>query len=156
MSEKPKLRKSSRQILNSSNRRITGQRTLLLDLIRKSDAHLDADKLYLEAKQIYPRISLSTVYRNLQLFKKLGLIEEHHFSEEHHFYEVKPSAEHQHLSCINCGKIIEFECPLSHDFKYKMGQQYDFDITGVEVYMTGLCSDCRKKESNEHEDNNER
>ena len=145
MSGKAKQYRSSRQILNKSDRRVTGQRTLLLDLIRKSDTHLDADRLYDEARKRYPRISLSTVYRNLQLFKKLGLIAEHHFSEDHHLYEAKPSAEHQHLSCIKCGKIIEFECPLSRDFKYKIGKQYDFDITGVEVYMTGLCSNCRDK-----------
>jgi Fe2+ or Zn2+ uptake regulation protein len=125
---------------------VTAQRTLLLELLRRSDEHLDADELYRRAREKYPRISLSTVYRNLQLFKKLGLIEEHHFAEEHHHYEVKPTTEHQHLLCLNCGKIVEFVCPLSQKFKKDIGKQYDFDITGVELRMTGLCSSCRKKQ----------
>ena len=145
MVSKAKQKMSARQTLNSSSQRVTAQRTLLLDLIRRSEGHVDADELYRRARRRYPRISLSTVYRNLQLFKKLGLIEEHHFAEEHHHYEVKPMTEHQHLLCLNCGKIVEFACPLSQKFKKDIGKQYDFDITGVEVRMTGLCSSCRKR-----------
>ena len=138
-------KKSAQQVLNSSSQRVTAQRTLLLELLRRSEEHLDADELYRRARRKHSRISLSTVYRNLQLFKKLGLIEEHHFAEEHHHYEVKPTAEHQHLLCLNCGKIVEFACPLSQKFKKDVGRQYDFDISGVEVRMTGLCSSCRKR-----------
>ncbi len=145
MVSKAKQKMSAQQTLNSSSQRVTAQRTLLLDLIRRSEGHVDADELYRRARRRYPRISLSTVYRNLQLFKKLGLIEEHHFAEEHHHYEVKPATEHQHLLCLNCGKIVEFACPLSQKFKKDIGKQYDFDITGVEVRMTGLCSSCRKR-----------
>ena len=145
MVSKAKQKMSAQQTLNSSNQRVTAQRTLLLDLIRRSEGHVDADELYRRARRRYPRISLSTVYRNLQLFKKLGPIEEHHFAEEHHHYEVKPTTEHQHLLCLNCGKIVEFACPLSQKFKKDVGRQYDFDISGVEVRMTGLCSTCRKR-----------
>lgn len=145
MVSRAKQKMSAQQTLNSSSQRVTAQRTLLLDLIRRSEGHVDADELYRRARRRYPRISLSTVYRNLQLFKKLGLIEEHHFAEEHHHYEVKPTTEHQHLLCRNCGKIVEFACPLSQKFKKDVGRQYDFDISGVEVRMTGLCSSCRKR-----------
>ena len=145
MVSKAKQKMSAQQTLNSSSQRVTAQRTLLLDLIRRSEGHVDADELYRRARRRYPRISLSTVYRNLQLFKKLGLIEEHHFAEDHQHYEVKPATEHQHLYCLNCGKIVEFACPLSQKFKKDIGKQYDFDITGVEVRMTGLCSSCRKR-----------
>jgi Fur family ferric uptake transcriptional regulator len=136
-----------RQILDSSSQRITAQRALILELLKQSGRHVDADELYRRARKKNPRISLSTVYRNLQLFKKLGLIEEHHFDEEHHHYEVKSGAEHQHLLCINCGKVVEFACPVSRKLRKDIGKQYDFDITGVEVRMTGLCSRCRNKES---------
>lgn len=140
-----KQKRSAQQILNSSSQRVTAQRTLLLDLLHQSGRHLNADELYRRARQKQPRISLSTVYRNLQLFKKLKLVEEHHFAEEQHYYEAKPSTEHQHLLCLDCGKIVEFACPLSQQFKEDIGREYDFDITGVEVRMTGLCSNCRKR-----------
>ncbi|UCH51884.1 MAG: transcriptional repressor [Chloroflexota bacterium] len=133
----------ARQVLSSSSQRVTAQRALLLELLRQSGGHLDAEELYMRARKKNSRISLSTVYRNLQLFKKLGLIEEHHFDEEHHHYEVKSGAEHQHLLCISCGKVVEFACPLSREFRNNIGKQYDFDINDVEVRMTGLCSSCR-------------
>ena len=136
-----------RQILDRSSQRVTTQRALLLELLRHSGRHVDADELYRRARKKNSRISLSTVYRNLQLFKKLGLIEEHHFDEEHHHYEVKSGTEHQHLLCTSCGKVVEFACPVSRKLRKEVGKQYDFDITGVEVRMTGLCSSCRNKES---------
>ena len=138
---------SARNILDRSSQRVTSQRALLLGLLRHSSGHVDADELYRQARKKNSRISLSTVYRNLQLFKKLGLVEEHHFDEEHHHYEVKSGTEHQHLLCVNCGKVVEFACPLSQRFRRDIGKRYDFDITGVEVRMTGLCSSCRNKES---------
>jgi Fur family ferric uptake transcriptional regulator len=139
------VRENSRQILDRSSKRVTTQRALLLDLIRKSDGHMDADELYRKARRKYPRISLSTVYRNLQVFKELGLVEKHHFAEEHHLFEAKPTAEHQHLLCLGCGKIVEFACPLSSQFKDEIANRYDFKITSVEVQMKGLCSSCSKK-----------
>jgi Fur family ferric uptake transcriptional regulator len=126
---------------------VTAQRTLLLELLRRSSGHVDADELYRRARKKNPRISLSTVYRNLQLFKKLELVDERHFDEEHHHYEVKSGEEHQHLLCICCGKVVEFDYPASRKFKKDVGQKYDFHITGVEIHMTGLCSDCRKNEN---------
>ncbi len=144
-----KQKSGAKRILNSSSQRVTFQRTLLLELLNQSGGHLDADELYHQARKKNFRISLSTVYRNLQLFKKLGLIEEYHFAEEHHHYEVKSGAEHQHLMCLDCGKVIEFACPMSQKFREDIGKQYDFDITGVEVRMTGLCSACCKKRTEE-------
>lgn len=142
-----KQKGSARQILDRSSQRVTAQRTMLLELLRQSGGHVDADELYRRARKKNSRISLSTVYRNLQLFKKLGLVEEHHFDEEHHHYEVRSGTEHQHLLCISCGKVVEFACPVSWKLREDIGKQYDFDITGVEVRMTGLCSSCRNKES---------
>jgi Fur family transcriptional regulator, ferric uptake regulator len=148
MTKTIKRKVGARQVLSSSSQRVTSQRALLLDLLRQCGGHLDADELYSRARKKNSRISLSTVYRNLQLFKKMGLIEEHHFDEEHHHYEVKSGAEHQHLLCINCGKVVEFACPISHKFRKDIGKQYGFDITDVQVRMTGLCSNCRSKEGN--------
>ena len=123
--------------------RFTSQRRLLLDLLRQSKGHLDAEELYRLAKEREPRISLSTVYRNLSLFKDLGLVEEHHFNEEHHHYEVKGKKEHHHLICLGCGRVVEFESPLIKELKKQVGQQTEFDIQGAEVYLEGYCERCR-------------
>jgi len=86
---KSRLLGISRKALNVAGMRVTNQRALLLELIRQGKGHLDADELYRRAREKQPRLSLSTVYRTLQLLKKLGLVEELHFDENHHHYEVR-------------------------------------------------------------------
>lgn len=132
------------QTTNLKGQRITSQRKLLLELLQQSEGHLDAEELYRLAKEREPRISLSTVYRNLSLFKELGLIQERHFAEEHHHYEAKGKKEHHHMICLGCGKVIEFESPLTHKLKAEMSHRTGFKITGSEVYLEGYCERCRK------------
>jgi Fur family ferric uptake transcriptional regulator len=104
---------------------------------------LDAGKLYEKARNQDPSISLSTVYRNLRLFRELGFIEERHFVTEHHYYEAKPSVEHHHLICLSCGRIIEFTSPLARQIGRQAGTEHAFTVTGVEIRMEGYCHDCR-------------
>jgi len=146
MSEHVGRELSLRKALAGASRRVTAQRTLLLELLQQSPEHMDAEELHRKAREQNARMSLSTVYRNLQLFKELGLVQEHHFIEEHHHYEAKPEAEHQHLLCVGCGKVVEFACPVSQKMKEETAKRYDFDIFDVEVRMVGLCSDCRHKD----------
>lgn len=125
--------------------RMTNQRRLLLQLLRRSGGHLDADELFRLAKERQARVSLSTVYRNLRLFKALGLVEERHFLEGHHHYEAKVETDHYHLVCLGCGKVVEFDFPVVGKMKEDMSKQTGFDIVGVEVSMEGYCDCCRHK-----------
>ena len=142
---KTKPIETDRRALNATGLRLTNQRSLILEIIRHERGHLDADEVYRRAREKHPRLSLSTVYRTLQLLKKLGLVEELHFDDTHHLYEVKPSSEHNHLICLGCGKIIEFKCPLSEKMKEDVSHEKDFEVTAVETWMTGYCSKCRKR-----------
>ena len=138
---KKQILKIDRKTLSSAGMRMTNQRALILDIIRRG--HLDADEVYRQAREKQPRLSLSTVYRTLRRLKELGLVEELHFAEAHHHYEVKPPAEHHHLVCLGCGKIVEFESSLSQEMKQEIARKQGFEVTGVEVHMTGYCSKCR-------------
>ena len=133
---------NNRRALNVAGMRVTSQRALILEIIRRGQGHLDADEVYRRARQKQPRLSLSTVYRTLQAFKRLGLIEEVHFDEAHHHYEVKPPAEHHHLVCLGCGRVIEFRYPLARYVKRNVVEAKDFNITSTEVRMTGYCPRC--------------
>jgi Fur family ferric uptake transcriptional regulator len=126
-----------------TGKRTTSQRRLLLDLILQSEGHLDADELYRRAREQEPSISLSTVYRNLKLFKELDLVDELHFAEAHHHYEAKAPAQHHHLVCLGCGKVIEFTSPLTERMKSQIQRDNDFVITDTEVRMKGYCARCQ-------------
>ena len=140
-----KVSELERRVLNSAGARLTNQRALILDIIRHGHNHLDADEIYRQARKKQPRINLSTVYRTLRKLKELGLVDELHFDEAHHHYELKQHAEHHHLVCIECGKVVEFKCKLCQGIREQVAREKDFEITGVEVHMTGLCSKCRQK-----------
>ena len=138
---------TNRKALNRVGMRVTHQRALIMEIIRKGRGHLDADEIYRRAREKETRLSLSTVYRTLQMLKRLGLVEELHFVEEHHHYEVKPSVEHHHLVCLGCGRVIEFYYPLSRYLRKNIPEAKDFDITETEIRMTGYCAKCRQSQN---------
>ena len=140
-----RLMKNTRQVLNVSGLRLTSQRALILGVIRQGHGHLDADEVYRRARKKQPRLSLSTVYRTLQALKKLGMVEELHFDEEHHHYEVKSPTEHHHLVCLSCGRVVEFEYPLTRLVKGNVAEAKDFKVTDSELRMTGYCPACQEK-----------
>jgi len=78
------------------------------------------------------------------MFKKLGLVEELHLDDTHHHYEVKPSADHHHLVCLGCGKIVEFKCSLSPKLKEDIAREKGFEVIDAEIHMTGYCPKCRQ------------
>ncbi len=145
MSRRLTSKKAMRQLISGRGQRVTPQRLLLLNLLRSKGGHMDADELYSLARAKHPRISLSTVYRALRLFKQLGLVEELHFEEEHHHYEGKPHREHFHLICLECGRIVEFESPLIERLKRDMSQSQGFEIKGAEIHLNDVCPTCLAK-----------
>lgn len=135
--------KEVRRLLRSQGKRVTPQRLLIFEVMEEHGGHLGADELYLLAKEREPRLSLSTVYRTLNLLKELDLIEELHFDEEHHHYEIKVrGAEHHHLICLGCGEIIEFESPLTDRVRAQIAQEHHFQVTGVHIDFKGYCERC--------------
>lgn len=133
------------ETLRAEGKRITPQRSLLLDVIRRSKGHLGADQIYHLARERDPRISLSTVYRNLNLLKELGLISRLHLDEEHHHYELKDAANHYHLICSSCGRVIEFDSSLVEQLMADVSAEKDFVVERVRIDLTGLCVECRDK-----------
>jgi Fe2+ or Zn2+ uptake regulation protein len=125
------------------NLKKTSQRALILSIIR--EGHRDAREIYKLAAEKQPRISLSTVYRTIRRLKEMGLVEELHFSEAHHHYEMKQSPETCHLVCRECGRVIEFNYRLSPSLKMRIAKEKNFSVTGGEIELTGLCSECQKK-----------
>jgi len=126
------------------NRRSTEQRELIREILQHADKHLDADEVYQQARQRSPSISLSTVYRNLQLYKELGLVEEHQFGNRRH-YESVPQAKHHHLVCLGCGWVFEFKCPSTERLKSTISKEEGFKVTDTEVHLSGYCPECQKR-----------
>ncbi len=88
--------------------RMTEQRRVIAQVMEAAEDHPDVEELYRRAAAIDPRISLSTVYRTLNLFEEAGLVTKHDFKDGRARFEPIPDEHHDHLIDIRTGKVIEF------------------------------------------------
>lgn len=88
--------------------RMTDQRRVIARVIEDSSDHPDVEELYRRASNVDPRISLSTVYRTVNLFEEAGLITKHDFKDGRARFELIPDEHHDHLIDIRSGLVIEF------------------------------------------------
>jgi Fur family ferric uptake transcriptional regulator len=88
--------------------RMTDQRRVIAQVIEAAIDHPDVEELYRRASAQDPRISLSTVYRTLNLFEESGLVTKHDFKDGRARFELIPDEHHDHLIDIRTGKVIEF------------------------------------------------
>lgn len=134
-----------RQILRAGGKRVTSQRALLLRIMQGSGGHLDADEIYRQAREHDPRISLSTVYRTLNLLKELDLVEELHFDEEHHHYEMAAEKAHYHLVCMGCGRVVEFQSPLVNELWAELEREHGVALERLQIDALGRCQKCQRR-----------
>lgn len=145
----PFQRNSLLSELASRGVRLTAQRRAVVEIIQEADHHLDAASLLELAQQKQPAIDRATVYRTIELLKKLRLIDEldlMHLKGEKHYYEVKTRREHVHLACFHCGRIEEVSSVLFERLKEQIATQADFDLQVTRLEMGGLCRTCRTRE----------
>jgi Fe2+ or Zn2+ uptake regulation protein len=106
--------------------RLTAQRPALGEAIQETKEHLDAGSLVELARRREPNINRATVYRTIELLKKLRLIDEldlMHLEGEKHYHEVKTKRDHVHLASFRCGRIEEFSSPLFDALKPEISKQ---------------------------------
>src|SRR5256885_12446836 len=100
-------RRSLVEEFSAKGLRLTAQRRTLLEIIQSSTGHLDAASLLKLAQEQDAEIDRATVYRTLDLLKKMRLVDEldlMHLEGEKHYYEIKSDKDHIHLACFQCGK----------------------------------------------------
>ena len=125
--------------------RMTAQRRAVIEVIQEAKEHLDAEALLERARERHPNIDRATVYRTIDLLKKLRLIDEldlMHLEGEKHFYEVKTTREHVHLACFRCGRIQEFSSSLFEQLKSEISEQAGFKIRVTRLEVGGACREC--------------
>lgn len=126
--------------------RLTKQRQILLDIIDKSGAHLDAEQLYRLAQERDPKLNRVTVYRTLKLLKEGGLVDEldlMHYRGDQHFYETRLKQEHAHVICMQCGRVEEYFGEPLRAMRQQIQESLGFEIQAVRTEVGGLCSHCQ-------------
>lgn len=134
--------------LSSRGVRLTAQRKTILNIIQETHGHLDAATLLRLARKRDVKVDRATIYRTLDVLKKLHLIDEldlMHLNGGGHYYEAKSGVDHVHLACFQCGRIEEFVSPLFEQLKQEMSTRTGFDIAEARLEVGGLCGKCRRK-----------
>src|ERR1700733_15338524 len=129
--------------------RITAQRRVLIEIIQCAEQHLDVATLLELARKRDPNIDRATVYRTIDLLKKLRLIDEldlMHLHGEKHYYEVKTLRDHIHMACFRCGRIEEFASPLFERLKDEIARQNGFETRVTRLEVGGICRACSEPE----------
>lgn len=128
---------------------MTRQRLLLLDLLREGE-RLTADELYQRAKGREPHTHLSTVYRNLRLFARRGLIDELQLTGGRtRYFELKRPQKHYHAICMACGRTLDFiNNPVVERVRQAVEAETGMAIMDVQLSMTGYCAQCYKTRKN--------
>ena len=120
----------------------TKQREVILEVFLEAGGHLTGEDLYQLIRERYPRIGYTTVYRTLKLFVEAGLAEERHFDDGVARYEIEHK-HHDHLVCILCGKIFEFESPIIEQAQKEVADGMRFVVLRHRHELYGHCADCR-------------
>ncbi len=125
--------------------RSTRQREVILDIFLSTHEHLSIEELYLKVRGSNPGIGQATVYRTLKLFVEAGLARELTLSDGHTRYEHQMAGEHHdHLVCLKCNAIIEFEDETIERLQKEIAERHGFKLITHKMQLCGICPNCRK------------
>ena len=134
--------RSSNELLRQKGYRLTPQRYLILSVIQEANEHLSVDEIAERVQQRNPYVSLSTVYRTLELLKRLDLIRENHLPGEQPRYETANGQAHHHLICRRCRTTIHLDETLLGNLHEKLQEDYHFYDLTLDLVALGYCQSC--------------
>jgi Fur family ferric uptake transcriptional regulator len=139
------------KVLHNAGYKMTAQRLAVLEAMqKKKDVHPCTEEIFEEVEKSYPGIGLSTVYRTLQLFTKLGLVQ-HLLLDDGctRFQLIDPREKHRHhhLVCEICGKVSDMRGVMLEELEETILKENGFTVKDHDVRFTRICKKCAAEES---------
>jgi Fur family ferric uptake transcriptional regulator len=132
--------------LKASGLKATLPRLKILEIFQNSDVrHLSAEDVYKILLNDNMDVGLATVYRVLMQFEQAGLLQRNHFETGKAVFELNEGAHHDHLVCLDCGKVEEFFDKEIEERQLEIARQRGFKIVEHALALYGRCEDCVKK-----------
>ncbi|HLC41979.1 MAG TPA: transcriptional repressor [Methylomirabilota bacterium] len=128
--------------LRDQGRRVTDQRRVILEMVRSTDTHPTAERVYHEVKKRVPRVSLGTVYRNLKLLTEQGLLAE--LADGHYTRYDGKVGSHHHFRCSTCGRIFDLDEPLDRRLEERVASRTGFEVRDHRIEFFGRCAACAR------------
>ena len=127
-----------RNFLKRGKNRITPERSEVLDAALEHEGHFGADDLFIQLKNINSKVSRATVYNTLELLAQCELISKRNFGDNITRYENNYKKQtHDHLICIDCGKIVEFSDVRLSKIPYEISEKlgYEFGSYSFNIFV---------------------
>lgn len=148
-----------KKILKDNGLKVTSQRILILNTLEKRpNKHLTVEEIYELVRKKNPDIGLATVYRTIQLFSDLHLIDKLNLDDRQVRYEISKKGQdkdvhhHHHLICLECEQIISFEDDLLDNLEDTIEKTKGFIVKDHEVNLYGYCRKCLNNKEKTEED----
>ncbi len=132
-------------MMDCERTRMTKQRKVVLEELKKTTAHPTADELYEVVRKRLPNISLGTVYRNLEILSACGEALKLDLGEGKKRFDARMDP-HYHFRCVKCGGVFDVPyVPLEEEIEERFKDVVNFKITGVQIHFDGICEACLKE-----------
>ena len=129
--------------LKSAGLKVTLPRLKILEILEKSsNHHLTVEDIYRALIEKNQEINVATIYRVLSQFEESGIVQKLNFENNQAVYELCGAEHHDHLVCVKCNKIIEFQDDVIEKHQIQIAKKHGFDLTDHSLYLYGLCEDC--------------
>lgn len=122
--------------------RLSKQRKVILEELRKVKTHPTADEVYDMVRKTIPRISLGTVYRNLEFLCSKGLVLKLGAPGEQKRFDGTPEP-HPHIRCTVCTRVVDVECDISIP-EIPAEHTHGFKVLNTNVEFVGVCPSCQE------------
>ena len=127
--------------LKKAGLKVTLPRLKILEILQQpNNQHISAEDVYKILLEQDEDIGLATVYRVLNQFDDAGILIRHHFEGGKSVFEISHKEHHDHLVCLRCGKVVEFEDPVIERRQLEVAEQNNMKLTHHSLYMYGECN----------------
>ena len=128
--------------IRAKGRRMTVQRRLVLDALRRTRHHTTAEEIARSIRARYPQIDPSTVYRNLEALEELGYVTHTHLDDRITRWRRADAEQHGHLVCRRCGAEQEIPIDILEPLARRLRSEHGFRADLAHSAVVGLCSKC--------------
>ena len=138
-----------KEALKDEDLRLTSQRLAILEDILGSDEHRECDDIFLSLKRKQLSVSRATIYRTLDILEIVGFVRKMNIGDGRFRYENKlPKPHHDHMICLECGKILEFVDYEIEARQVHLAKQHNFKLVRHIHQLFGICEDCQPATAN--------
>jgi len=146
-------REKFQEFLATKGKRLTQERSIIVDEVFSNHEHFDADQLVarLTTRKSARSVSRSTIYRTLAWLEEAGLLRKVARTNDRDVYEHDYGyPQHDHLICQNCGELIEFHNQAIFDLIEQVAAEHGFRMNGHRLEVSGRCEKCSRPTQRRH------